>query len=98
MAIFLQLKLAVLGMLRENGMVKNEETIDRLFIAEQLTADIVMGEAGFNVPDIPLDMILAVGILLCGIAQKEIREARKIKKTGGNDNEGRVNKKYRWGC
>ena len=100
MALFLQLKFAVLGMLRENGMVKNEETIDRLFIAEQLTADLVMDEAGFNIPDIPFDMTLAVLYLLCDVAQKEIREARRIREMeiGGNNNEGRVNKKYSWGC
>ena len=101
MALFLQLKLAVLGMLRESGMVKNEEAIDRLFIAEQLTADLVMDEAGFNVPDIPFDMTLAVLYILCDVAQKEIRETRRIRELreiGGNNNEGRVNKKYSWGC
>ena len=92
--VFTMLKLAVLSMV-EKGELVDEELIDRMFIAEQLTADMIMDEAGFNMPDIPLGMSIAVLYLLCGVAKNEIENTVIM---GGIKNEGRVDKKYRRCC
>lgn len=69
--LFELLKYSVLQMIEGSELV-SENSSDTDYIAEQLTADMVMTEAGFN--DVPLDMAYAILFVLCGVAEKNIKE------------------------
>ena len=69
--LFDLLKYSVLQMIEGSELV-SENSSDTDYIAEQLTADMIMTEAGFN--DVPLEMAYAILFLLCGVAEKNIKE------------------------
>ena len=69
--LFELLKFSVLQMIEGSELV-SENSSDTDYIAEQLTADMVMSEAGFN--DVPIDMAYAILFVLCGVAEKNIKE------------------------
>ena len=75
--LFDLLKYSVLQMIEGSELV-SENSSDTDYIAEQLTADMVMTEAGFN--DVPLDMAYAILFVLCGVAEKNIKEVLLKKK------------------